>query len=64
MIGGLLGFVGLGKVNGSQKTTPLEALLTSLGMSTSSLVLSELLLPLLLLLAPPLMIELCDTPVE
>ena len=63
MIGGLLGFVGLGKVNGSQKTTPLEALLTSLGMSTSSLVLSEL-LPLLVLVAPPLMIELCDTPVE
>lgn len=62
MIGGLLGFVGLGKVNGSQKTTPLEALLTSLGRSTSSLLLSEL--QLILLLAPPLMIELCDTPVE
>jgi len=29
MIGGLLGLVGLGKVKGSQKTTPLEALLDS-----------------------------------
>ena len=50
--------VGLGKVKGSQKTTPLEVRLASLvsllasGPSAPAMILS------------PLMIELCDTPVE
>jgi len=54
MIGGLLGLVGLGSVKGSQKTTPLEALL---GLMTASLA-SEASFSLVA------KIELCDTPVE
>lgn len=49
-MGGLFGFVGLGRVNGSQKTTPLEALLLRAG-STSGFSLVD-------------KMELCETPVE
>ena len=52
--------VGLGKVKGSQKTTPLEVRLASL---VSLLASGQPSAPAMLILSP-LMIELCDTPVE
>lgn len=58
IMGGLLGLVGLGKVNGSQKTTPLEALLLAvplLGIPSISDVDSLSLVERM---------ELCETPVE
>ena len=49
MIGGVLGLVGLGRVIGSQKTTPLDVL-SFKGRSTFLLF--------------PARMELCETPVE
>lgn len=51
IMGGLLGLVGLGRVNGSQKTTPLDALLLTVEGSTSGFSFED-------------KMELCETPVE